>query len=142
MESKAAKNTATQATEKAASRATEKADFGEILINVLGYKEEDQWVALALEMDIRGYGETFETALQDMLELVEMQVSFALQQGLPEMILEPAEEVWFERWAEEHNKRLLGHWVDRGDSAPDAEYKIGAIPPPRIAAAEFSRVDA
>ena len=39
----------------------------ELSINVLGYREEGQWVALALEMDLRGYGETFEAALRELM---------------------------------------------------------------------------
>ena len=35
-----------------------------IFLDVLGYRErEGEWVALALEMDLRGYGATYDQAL-------------------------------------------------------------------------------
>jgi len=32
----------------------------QVTLNILGYREESEWVALALEMDLRGCGKTFE----------------------------------------------------------------------------------
>ena len=64
-----------------------------ILLNVLGYREEEAeagWVALALEMDLRGYGTTFEAALEELKELVSMQISFSRFKGQPELIWKPA----------------------------------------------------
>ena len=119
-------------------------DYAELLINVLGYREDDGWVALALEMDIRGYGETFESALEELIELMEMQVSFAMQNDAPEMIMESAEAVWFERWADVRRKRLFDVWSRGADPTPDEDYRVGAVPPPHVIASlgEFSRVDA
>ena len=69
--------------------------FCETPISVLGYQEDGEWVALALEMDLRGYGDTFETAMDDLKDHVLMQISFALQKGDPEMIFHPAEATYF-----------------------------------------------
>ncbi|HKI86373.1 MAG TPA: hypothetical protein VKA53_06485, partial [Thermoanaerobaculia bacterium] len=49
----------------------------EIKLRVLGYQEDGEWVALALEMDLRGYGETFQGALVELRDLVATQLSFA-----------------------------------------------------------------
>jgi predicted RNase H-like HicB family nuclease len=119
-------------------------DYAEVVLNVLGYREDGGWVALALEMDLRGYGETFEAALDELTELIEMQISFAAQQGMPEMVLEPADAVWFERWAELRRKRLLDIWAHGDRSVLDEDYRLSAIPPPHVIAnlAEFSQVDA
>jgi hypothetical protein len=68
-----------------------------ITFSVLGYEEDGEWVALALEMDLRGYGATFDNALADLADLVAMQVSFAFHKNQPEMIWKPAEPVWFAR---------------------------------------------
>lgn len=65
-----------------------------ISLNVLGYQEEQGgWVALALEMDLRGYGETFDEAFEDLAELINMQVSFSRFKGQPELIWKAAASV-------------------------------------------------
>ena len=65
----------------------------ELTVNILGYREEGQWVALALEMDLRGRGDTFEDAAAELEELIEMQVSFAYFKNKPELILKAADPV-------------------------------------------------
>jgi hypothetical protein len=70
-----------------------------ITLNVLGYQEVGEWVALALEMDLRGYGETFEDAFKDLEELVGMQIGFSRFKGQPELIWKAAEPIWFEHLA-------------------------------------------
>jgi len=60
-------------------------------LNVLGYKDGDEVVALALEMDLRGYGATFDEALDDLKDLVRMQLGFALfKHGSLDMAYFPA----------------------------------------------------
>lgn len=70
-----------------------------VALDVLGYRDEGEWVALALDMDLRGYGDSFGEAFEELRELVAMQISFALQKAQPEMIWRPADPVWFERFA-------------------------------------------
>lgn len=69
-------------------------------IRVLGYKEDGEWVALALEMDLRGFGATFSEAMEELRGLVEAQVASAIEAGHPEAILFPAERKWFKKWDE------------------------------------------
>ena len=117
----------------------------ELAINVLGYKEDDDWVALALEMDIRGYGETFADALGELSELIDMQVTFALQKKQSEMIYSPADPIWFERFAEVRRERLAALATPSSESA---SYQVAGLtlPDPHVIAAlidpGFSRVDA
>lgn len=117
--------------------------FFEIVINVLGYRAEGEWVALALEMDLRGYGETFEEAMADLEELVDMQVSFALQKGQPDMIWKQAEAEWVALWAQVRRDRFMDLLASKAVSESD-DYRVGAMPPPHVVAGltEFSRVDA
>jgi hypothetical protein len=68
-----------------------------ITLNVLGYQEEGEWVALALEMDLRGYGETFDEAFADLGDLVRMQIAFSRFKGQPELIWKAADPIWFEK---------------------------------------------
>lgn len=78
----------------------------DITLNVLGYHEEEEWVALALEMDLRGFGATFEEALAELRDLIATQISFALFKAQPEMIWKPAEGVWFGLYEQIRRQRL------------------------------------
>jgi hypothetical protein len=62
-----------------------------LYLRVLGYKDEDAvWAAHCLETDIVGHGDTFEAALADLIELTEMQVSFAIYKNQPALLDRPA----------------------------------------------------
>ena len=97
-------------------------------LNVLGYREEGEWVALALEMDLRGYGESFKEALDDLADLVLMQISFARFKGEPDLIWRPAEAIWFERFAE--GRRNFLATVAAGNYEAEPEYNVAGLPIP------------
>ena len=61
-----------------------------VKVSVLGYKEHDDWVAHALEMDIIGVGDTWEDALSVLGENIHAQVSFAKYRGDDSLIFQPA----------------------------------------------------
>ncbi len=67
-----------------------------IHLNILGYKEDGEHVALALEMDLRGYGATIDAALAELQDLVLAQISFALFKGHPETIWFRAEQRYWD----------------------------------------------
>jgi hypothetical protein len=100
-----------------------------ITLNVLGYHDEGEWVALALEMDLRGYGETFEEAFKDLEDLVGMQIGFSRFKGQPELIWKAAEPIWFERFAEVRREYLEA--LVRDSEVTEPEYSIAglSIPP-------------
>lgn len=81
---------------------------GAVVLNVLGYREQEDWVAMALEMDLRGYGQTFREALEELRELVATQIRFAHFKGQAELIWKSAEPVWFERFADVRRERSFG----------------------------------
>ena len=72
----------------------------EVYVSVLGYREDGHWCALALEMDLRGYGQSFDEALQDLRESMSMQIGFALFKNEPGMIFFPADPVYFSLYAQ------------------------------------------
>jgi len=73
----------------------------QMMLNVLGYREGNAVVAIALEMDLRGYGATFDEAMDDLESQVKMQLGFALfKHDSLDMAYHPAEPVWFELFAE------------------------------------------
>ena len=47
-------------------------------ISALGMRNHDGYSVVALEMDLWGFGDTEEEALEEMIESVRMQVSFAM----------------------------------------------------------------
>ena len=100
------------------------ADF-EIALSVLGFQEAGQWVALALEMDIRGHGESFEDAVEDLTDLVLMQLSFAHFKGQPELINRPADAVWWKIYASLWAERLR-RIVEKPKSS---DYRISTLVP-------------
>ena len=114
----------------------------EVVLRVLGFREDDKWIALALEMDLRGYGDSFHEAFDDLMDLVRMQISFAHFKSRPELILRPADPIWFERYAEVRREKL--HTM-LSEEVEDSAFQIAGmpIPPPHvIAALEFNPTDA
>ena len=98
-----------------------------ITVGVLGYREADGWIALALEMDLRGRGATFEKALANLQVLVSMQISFALFKGQPQMIWRPADSIFFERFAEERRSRF----ESLAEAPRDSDrYEVAGLPIP------------
>ena len=57
------------------------ANVCDVTVSVLGFQEDGEWCALALEMDLRGYGRTFDEALEDLHDAMTMQNQFRPIQG-------------------------------------------------------------
>lgn len=108
----------------------EKPHFSHTFLSILGYQEDDEWVALALEMDLRGYGATFEEALGELQELVMMQISFALQQDQPELIWKSAEPRFHDMWERGRRDTLLQRASRAPTSAP--QVKAGSLEWPSL----------
>ena len=113
-----------------------------VVLNVLGYTEDDEWVALALEMDLRGYGPTFGEALEELTDAVATQIHFAHFKGQAELIWKPAEPVWFERFADVRRERLNALVQDRQPLDPSFDVASLVIPSAVAAPkAEFVRAE-
>jgi len=110
-------------------------DPQEIILNVLGYQEDDEWIALALEMDLRGYGATFDEAIKDLIDLVTMQIGFALFKNQPSMIFKPAEPRYFLLYQELRDQRIQSF----GQKTDEEDFAIRGVPlpPPSLLAAQF-----
>ena len=113
----------------------------ELTINVLGVREDDAWCAIALEMSLRGYGRTFEAALDALRETIEAQVSFAVQQDSLDQIFMPAEPHYFKLYADMKREALKRKLLNRSQPGlPD--YRVGDIPLPAPTTARFTPVAA
>lgn len=95
------------------------------VLNVLGYREDEDWVALALEMDLRGYGQTFGEALKELTDVVAAQIRFAHFKGQIDLIWKSAEPIWFERFADVRRERLNALVQDRQPS--DSSYDVAGL---------------
>ena len=54
-------------------------------------REDGMWCAIALDMSLRGYGESQDQAVESLTEAVEAQISFAVQHDTLDEIFVPAE---------------------------------------------------
>ena len=98
----------------------------EIFANILGYEENGEWVALALELDIRGYGKTFDEALEELTEFCLCQIGFADFKGQPELIYRPAEPVYWQLYEQARQSRIRD--LFKPSAVP--EYQIRGLPIP------------
>ncbi len=70
-----------------------------LYLRVLGYRESGNlWAAHCLETDLVGYGASFEDALDNLLELTDMQISFAFYKNQPSLLDRPAPTWVFESY--------------------------------------------
>ena len=100
----------------------------DVTINVLGYQEDDAWVALALEMDLRGYGETFEDALNELMDCIASQISFAEFKGQPDMVFHPAAPEYYGLFAQVRGDKLRSLAQFHHENV--SEYQVAGIPIP------------
>ena len=110
-------------------------------LDVLGVREDGAWCAIALEMSLRGYGETFDDALDALVEAIEAQVTFAVQHDNLDQIFVPAEPHYFRLHADVKRAALKRKLLDRVQSGlPD--YRVGDLQLPRPTAPSFKQTSA
>lgn len=125
-----------ESSEAISGLATDEAGL-ELAINVLGVREDGLWCAIALEMSLRGYGKTFQQALNELTQAIEAQVSFAVQQDNLDQIFIPAEPHYFRLYADMKREALKRKLSNLGPSGlPD--YRVGDIPLPMPKPGEFN----
>ena len=76
-------------------------------VNVLIYRDGSEWTALALEMNVRGYGASQQDALSDVIEMLSAQVSFAVQMCHPESVWNRAEQKYWEVWEQARRNEFV-----------------------------------
>jgi len=105
-------------------------------VDILFYQEADAWVALALDMDIEGRGETKKNAMSDLMDHITMQVGFAIQQKQPELIFKLADAHWWKIFHETRDRELRAA-VTSGKIEEGQGYGVGSlsIPPDLLSAA-------
>ena len=68
--------------------------------------EGNKWCAVALEMDIWGFGNTAEEAMKDLDELVEIQIEFAAGKKRLSVLDHPADKKWFQLWDKKREEEI------------------------------------
>lgn len=74
---------------------------------VIVFREDSTWTALALEMDVRGYGDEPDAAMKDVVDMLTAQITYAVQMGHPESVWHRAEERYWEMWEEARRNQFL-----------------------------------
>jgi predicted RNase H-like HicB family nuclease len=101
-----------------------------LYLRVLGYKKNRSiWAAHSLETDIVGYGRTFEEALNNLTELIEIQVGFAFFKGEPALLDRPAPIEIIETY--NHLFRSNLQYISRPDMI-DSKHRATSIPLPIV----------
>ena len=108
----------------------------ELSTRVLGLEEDGEWCAMALDMSLRGYGCTFEDALQALGEAIDTQVSFAIQHGTLDSIFTPAEAHYVELYADMRRKALVEHLS--GHETRRRGYAVSDLPLRPVPAGDFA----
>ncbi len=112
----------------------------ELTLNILCYPEDGEWVALALEMDIRGYGATPDDAWSELRGLVDAQIAFAKEKGAPELIWFSAEDRYWDMYREAQRREMDARLAAGTFSTCDV--RTGGMPlPPAHVADSLSRVN-
>ena len=103
-----------------------------VVVSVLGYIEDGDWVAHALEMDVIGVGSTWKEALSALDENIQAQVSFAKYRGDDSLIFQPAPAEFFEKFREAQEATLRA-LVDkrRGQGSLANSPMSGYLPVPK-----------
>ena len=103
-----------------------------VTLNVLGVHEDEMWCAIALEMSLRGYGETFEEALEDLKETIMVQVTYAIDHHQTiDHIFIPAEPHYFERYALAKRDALKNRFLNRRQTEA-TDYRIEHLSIPQL----------
>ena len=111
-----------------------------LTINVLGVREEDSWCAIALEMSLRGYGETFDDALTDLIAAIEAQLSFAAQHGTIDQVFIPAEPEYIRLYADRKREAVKRKLYGLEQTGRLPGYVVGDVALPERLERAFTEV--
>src|SRR6266568_265410 len=77
-------------------------------IRILLSKDDGDYVAHALEMDLVAYGKTESKALEELDNLIRNQISFAIEKRQDNLMICRAPDEYFEQWEKAHADALKG----------------------------------
>ena len=72
---------------------------GDLHLDVLMEKDGQYFIAHCLDLDLVAQGKTFEEAKKELIELINDQIDFAVDNNLEELLVHPApKEYWIRYW--------------------------------------------
>jgi hypothetical protein len=108
-------------------RTKKKVEALALRVRVVGYlTDEGTWAAHCLETDLVGYGNTWDAALDNLIELTEMQISFALYKQEPSLLDKPAPSHIFEMYFYSQREAMRRLVSER--KKPDKTHEVATIP--------------
>jgi hypothetical protein len=96
-------------------------------VSVIVFREGSAWTALALEMDLRGYGAEPAAAVEDVIAMILAQVSFAVQTGHIESVWHRADETYWRRWENARRNQFMAE-VSGSQASSDEIADLVPIP--------------
>jgi hypothetical protein len=94
---------------KANERASMSEETKTFEVSVVVFREDSAFTAVALEMDVRGYGPTSADAIADLMEMLEAQVNYAVEMGHPETVWHRAEEQYWSMFEDARRQRFVAN---------------------------------
>lgn len=96
-------------------------------LRVLGYiTKTKEWAAHCLETDLVGFGKTFDEALEELKEITEMQISFAIHKNETALLDHPAPMEILELWNRAMRWEIEHLFQTRVDT--EKKYHVKSIP--------------
>lgn len=90
-----------------------------IRISVLGYREDDKWIAHALDMDIIGSADTYEAALEKLEGLISTKVQFAKEKGNASLIFHKAPDKYWRLFDRQRIEQVAALFANEDLQHPD-----------------------
>lgn len=90
-----------------------------IRISVLGYREDDKWIAHALDMDIIGSADTYEAALEKLEGLISTKVQFAKEKGDASLIFHKAPDKYWHLFDRQRIEQVAALFANEDLQHPD-----------------------
>ena len=111
-------------------RRSREGDSTTLHLRVLGYKEDSEWCALCLEMDLVGYGPTFDDAMDDLEKYINNQFTFAMQMNDLSLLEFSADQEYHDRFSHALNLSIREKLT--GQQEEESLTAVGELPVPAL----------
>ncbi len=77
-----------------------------LCLRAIVYMEDGLFHAHCLEMDLVAVGDSEKASLKELQEMIESHISFAVFKGDDDLLLFPAEKIYFDRWEKANQLKI------------------------------------
>ncbi len=103
-----------------------------IALKVLGVQEDNGWYAIAIDMNLRGFGKNSEEALDDLLETIEFQINYAIHHGTLDQIFIPADKYYLDLYEKIVIEEIKQRRMDSESKEHEKDYIVQDVFMPSI----------